>query len=71
MTNKKVSKCLLGRSTSSECSNKCSQCGWFEPEATWRQNALHNGGLQKDPDGLYRLHVNRKEEADPHANCDL
>ena len=71
MENKKAPNCLLGKEVSCECRNKCLHCGWDRYEAGIRKDAIRNGGLQKDNDGLKRLHVNTKEDPETDADCDL
>ena len=62
---------MLDKDAQCEHRTNCRHCGWNPKEAASRKQAIREGGLQKDKDGLKRLHVKTKEDIETDADCDL
>ncbi len=44
------------------CTRNCSGCGFERSEAERRKLIIENGGLQRDFDGLRRLHIKKEAQ---------
>ena len=62
--------CSLGKEAICHDRGKCARCGWNYDEHDRRANAIRNGELKRDDDGLKRLHI-KKEEQTIDADSDL